>query len=43
MLLSCVVIFNSSTPQTRKEDVVEDLQVQGQVSSHWWIGLNTHL
>ena len=30
MLLSCVVIFNSSTPQTRKEDVVEDLQVQGQ-------------
>ena len=25
-----VVIFNSSTPQTRKEDVVEDLQVQGQ-------------
>ena len=30
MILSCVVIFNSSTPQTRKEDVVEDLQVQGQ-------------
>merc|ERR1711902_55107 len=30
MLLSCVVIFNSGTPQTRKEDVVEDLQVQGQ-------------
>ena len=30
MLLSLVVIFNSSTPQTRKEDVVEDLQVQGQ-------------
>ena len=30
MLLSFVVIFNSSTPQTRKEDVVEDLQVQGQ-------------
>merc|ERR1712209_277025 len=30
MILSCVVIFNSSTPQTRKEDVVEDLQEQGQ-------------
>ena len=25
-----MVVFNSSTPQTRKEDVVEDLQVQGQ-------------
>jgi len=30
LLLSFVVVFNSSTPQTRKEDVVEDLQVQGQ-------------
>merc|ERR1712112_556516 len=30
LLLSVIVIFNSSTPQTRKEDVVEDLQVQGQ-------------
>ena len=28
--MSAVVIFNASTPQTRKEDVVEDLQVQGQ-------------
>merc|ERR1711971_827748 len=30
LLLSGIVIFNASTPQTRKEDVVEDLQVQGQ-------------
>lgn len=30
LVLSAVVIFNASTPQTRKEDVVEDLQVQGQ-------------
>jgi len=30
LLLSVVVIFNASTPQTRKEDVVEDLQQQGQ-------------
>jgi len=30
LLLSVIVIFNSSTPQTRKEDIVEDLQVQGQ-------------
>jgi len=30
LALSAVVLFNASTPQTRKEDVVEDLQVQGQ-------------
>jgi len=30
LVLSGVVLFNTSTPQTRKEDVVEDLQVQGQ-------------
>jgi len=30
LLLSAVVIFNASTPQTRKEGVVEDLQAQGQ-------------
>merc|ERR1712106_761108 len=30
LVFSAVVIFNASTPQTRKEDVVEDLQVQGQ-------------
>ena len=26
LLLSAVVILNASSPQTRKEDVVEDLQ-----------------
>merc|ERR1719341_1325750 len=30
LALSAVVLFNASTPQTRKEDIVEDLQVQGQ-------------
>ena len=30
LAFSVVVLLNGSTPQTRKEDVVEDLQVQGQ-------------